>query len=934
MMTLRNGIRAYLRILLLSTPTISGLAQTWPICADGLTPDSAWHWGTLDNGLRYVIRKNTQPAGHISFRFAVQVGFAHETKAERGYAHFVEHMAFNGTKHFPGESLVMELRKHGLEIGPEVNAFTLLSHTIYNLDAPSTTPADLERWFTVLRDFADGMKFDKKQVQRERGVIASETRDRQSPGSRAEIARRRFLYPLSALSNPPDGDPEHTDAKSLRQFYAKWYRPERMILVVVGDAEVAQLETLVRRHFATLHASTTQAPRFNAGFIGNPVSYTSTVVHDPKVNGLKVEITSVLPYEAADSLAERRCWLARNHLIYMLNVRLGEVLRNKPGRLLQLGVLSSISTPYSIETVISFEAPSAEWKLGMITLGQELQRSFEYTFTGDEIREARTVMLTAYEQQVKTSSTSKSPDLAGNVMQQILWGFVSTSPEDQLRLTREWLPQIDALEINRAWRSLWQAQRALMFAYGFFPAPDGPALLDDAFTESQRRPITPPTVKREPSFAYTDFGPPGKIARREYVPELDMHLVEFENGVRANLKRTTFAAATVHLNAHLGRGMLTEPAGQPGLGALATGTFLNGALGRHQPEELRRIMAASVLSMSFSSQENCFAFNGETTTASLEKLLCLMGAYLVDPGWNQEAIAMASTQMSNYYHDLNYTPEGVIGLNVFRTLSDNDARYSIPTADQVKTRTVDELKQWLTPQLRSAPLEIGLVGDFDPEQAVDLLSRTLGALPTRVSTAEEVRPVTLAKRGTPHQYSFQGEANRAGIEAVWPLDNSASIRVTRQAEMLCAVFGERLRQRVREDLGAAYAPAVSFWKSEASPQSGYVTAYLTVKPNEVQRLTKLLIEIADTLSREGATADEFTQAREPILARSLADQKGNAYWVSHVIAKVQSLPEVRQWPLTRISDFQTMTLTDLNNLAREVLPGPHAIIFSAQPQLK
>ena len=175
-----------LAFVAMPAPLVAENSSPWPYTADGLTPANEWVYGRLDNGLRYVVRKNALPAGHVSLRFCVQVGTAHETTTERGLAHFVEHMAFNGTTHFPRETLVQELRKHGVDIGPELSAFTFLTHTIYNLDAPSTAPEALDRWFTVLRDFADGMQFDPKEVKRERGVIASELRDHESPDWRAD----------------------------------------------------------------------------------------------------------------------------------------------------------------------------------------------------------------------------------------------------------------------------------------------------------------------------------------------------------------------------------------------------------------------------------------------------------------------------------------------------------------------------------------------------------------------------------------------------------------------------------------------------------------------------------------------------------------------------------------------------------------------------
>jgi len=929
---------AFLRLLLLLTvaPCLwaEPAGQAWPVTAEGLSPDPAWVWGRLDNGLRYVVRRNSLPAGHISFRFCVEVGFAHETKAERGLAHFVEHMAFNGTRHFPGESLIGELQKHGVNIGPELSAFTFLTHTLYYLDAPVSAPDDLERWFTVIRDFADGLRFEAKQVKRERGVIASEARDRQSPATRADAARRRFLYPAANLGNPTDANVDKVDRNDLRNFYDKWYRPERMILAVVGDVEPAQLEALVQRHFASLQARAFPAPKFDPGFVDNPAETTADHLHDPKVNGIGIEVVSVLPNNRPDNLVERRRWLASGMLIYLLNVRLQQIARNQPARVQHLAAQTSSPTPYGIETSVLFSGPSLEWQFGVTTIDQELRRSFEYTFTADEVREARAVVLTGHEQAVKSSATRHSSGLAADVMQQALWHAVVVAPADNLRLAREWLPQIDALEMNRAWRSLWQNRRSRIFSSGFHPAINGTTMLQAAFNESLRRPVAPPEVRPELPFAYTALGPPGRVRRRDYLPELDIHILEFENGVRANLKRTTFEAARVRLAAQLGRGMLTEPEGQAGLGMLTAGTFLNGALGRHKPEELRRLMSTAMIELAFNISEDHFGFAGGATPDSLEQLLQLISAYITDPGWDREAAVLASARLDTYLKDQNYTPEGVIGQHLFRILSDDDARYTSPKPERLKTRSMEEMRQWLDARLRTDPLEIGLVGDFDPEEAVAILSRTVGTLPARNPQEAAVRPVTLIKTARPQLFTYQGEANRAGIEIVWPLERCDDIRVSRQIEVLDAILAGRLRQKVREDLGAAYTPEVSHWKSEVNRDAGYLMAYITVKPKDTARLTKLIVELGDTLARKGATAAEFAQARQPILTRTVANQKDNDYWVNNIIARIQGQPEVRQWPLTRVRDLEDITVTEINALARSILPSSRAMVFSATPERK
>ncbi|HTO02209.1 MAG TPA: insulinase family protein, partial [Opitutus sp.] len=179
------------------------------------------------------------------------------------------------------------------------------------------------------------------------------------------------------------------------------------------------------------------------------------------------------------------------------------------------------------------------------------------------------------------------------------------------------------------------------------------------------------------------------------------------------------------------------------------------------------------------------------------------------------------------------------------------------------------------------------------------------------------------------RFNFQGEAKRTGLQILWPLEGCSDARRSRQAEVMNSILNSRLYEKVREDLGAAYSPSVTFWKSDVDPNDGYLIAYISVKPRQAKRITELMLEIADSFSREGATADEFERAIAPILARAATEQKENGYWLWHVIPRAQTHPEVLQWPLTRLRDLEAMTVNDINALATSVLPATRAIKFSA-----
>lgn len=908
-------------------------SPTWPPVADDLPADDGWHFGRLDNGLRYALRKNSLPANHVSLRLTVEVGFAHESPAEAGLSHFVEHMVFNGTRRYPGNSLVAEMQRHGVAIGPELSAFTFLTHTLYLLEGPGTAPADLNRWFGVLREFADGATFEAREVRQERKVIASELRDRESVGTRAEAARRQFLHPASPLGRLSHGAVEKVDRHALRKFYDTWYRPERMLLVAVGDLDVAELEAAVQREFQSLRARA-PAPEPTWGRIGNPDNGRFLAKHDPLSGTVFIEVNSILPAERGDSAAQRRLWMTRQLAITVLNQRFRALIRQQQGRVMDASARSLLPTPFSLETSVGVQTPADHWREGLQLLEQELRRSLEFTFTSAEIAEAKQAFLTHYEQALATTANKTSSDRASDAAGVLLWGMVPISPETELALACDHLARLDALTIAQAWRGLWQPRRASVFAYGYLPYYGATELVATAYEASAATPIEGPKSEELTAFAYDDFGPPGEIVERAHDDAIDVHLVRFANGVRLNLKRTTFEQGTARFVVRLGEGMLTEPADKPGLGNLVSAAFIGGGLGRHKPHELARLISSKTVQLQFTAEEDAFAFRGQSSTRDLDHALTAIAAFMTDAGWDADAFAQTSAAFARHSQGQNYSPEGVLGLHVYRVLAGDDSRYALARDDELRACRLEDARDWLTPQLKAGQLEVGLIGDFDPEETIAAVARTLGALPARsLHPLDGTRPVRLQKTLEPQRREFPvfGEPTRGGVQIVWPLSRCGDVAISRRLEVLSAILQDRLRLKIREEMGAAYVPVVSFWRSDASPDDGYFAAYLSAKPKEIPKLTRQLRKLAHHLALHGATADELAQARAPLLARSIADRDSNDYWTRHIIGRAQTRPEVRTWPLTRENDLRTMTLADVNALARQVLQEDTAIVFTAQP---
>lgn len=910
---------------------LAGADVPWPVTAEGLGPDPRWHWGRLDNGLRYVVRSNANPAGRVSYRFVVEVGGAHEHKEEAGFAHFVEHMAFNGTRHFKGETLAQELARRGIAFGPESTAFTFLSHTIYQFDTPGNTPAEIEWVLMVLRDFADGMLFEPQQVRRERGVIASEVRDRKTTETRYDQARRAELYPRSPLRSAIGVVPDAVTPAALKAFYDKWYRADRMILAVVGDADVATLEAAVRKQFTSMRAPVSPAPPFDPGPIENPPIGTTNIIHDPQASGLSLEIVSLTPLDRADSREERRRMIAGAIATFTLSQRIADIVRKSPGALSGGGARVYAPTPFGFEASVTILSPTHEWALAVEVLDSELRRSFQFTFHREEISLAKARFLKDTESADVYSSTAKSPDLAGWVMQQALWRMVSLSTGDELEFIRATLAEIDARAVNAAWRTFWQERRARIVGYGFFPDPNRNKLVDLLFAVKSQVPVTIPPAPAPVAFPYTDFGPPGVVRGRKHVAAVDIDMLEFENGVRANLKRTGFVAGHVDVCVRIGAGLLNEPPVAPGLGRIAANSLLNGGLGRIPQEELIRLFSTDPIHLNFFAGESGFLFSGRAPAHLVERMLQLICAYLTDPAWSRDAFTAAGFAMMSDFNEQLKTAEGVMQLNSYYLATHRDPRYRAVAPDELARLGLSDVKHWLNPILLGAPMEVGVVGDFPQDEIEGILARTLGALPARDPDPPRVYPARFRTEPGAHKLRVGAKTARTAIQIMWPAPRGGVVKRSRQLEVVSQVVEDRIVRRVREDLGAAYSPVVDYWKSDTPDEEGYLVAYVTTAPRSANRVSRLILAEVDKLVRQGATEDEFRQAITPILERTREQVHNNSYWLWRITPYAQSRPEVLEWPLTRTSDFENTTRDDINALIRELLPSAKTIRFTAAP---
>ncbi len=938
MKLLRSARPAALFIALLLAP-LAVLAADFPQQTSDLPADPAIKWGKLDNGLRYALLHNTEPKGRVSARLVVKVGSVYENENQRGIAHFLEHMAFNGSKHFPAANVVEFFQKLGMDFGGDTNASTGFDRTVYQLELPDTKPETLREALTFFADVAGGLTLDPKEIDKERGIIFSEKRARDSVGLRTSLAELEFLIPDTRFPQRlPIGTDEvisSADHARFQEFYDTWYRPERMVLVLAGDIEPSAVEPLVRELFAPLAARAAAPLEPRLGSVTAPLAVEASLHTEMEAGATNVALETITPYAfEADTAANRLKYLPRGLALSMLNRRLS-ILSKKEGAPFVSGIVGVTEQFDTFRNAsIEINCRPNQWAAALAVAEQELRRALEHGFQPEELAEAVAEMRNNLEQAVRTAATRHSDSLADGIAGDVIDNSVTTHPTVEQALYLPALqaitPEICATALRATWK---EAPGRKIFVAGNVAIPDAAKTIADTYLASTKVAVAAPPKTMQADFAYTDFGPAGTVAEKKVVEDLGATLIRFQNGVRLNLKPTDFEAGRIRVSVRLGGGTLTVPAGQPGLPLLANVAFTAGGLGKHSVDDLQRLLAGKTVGLGFGAQSDAFSFSGGTNRDDLLLQLQLICAFITDPGYRPESIRQVHKSAEQLYLRLAHTADGPMQLEVARLLANGDTRFGLPAQDVMLSRTLDELKAWLTPQFTHGPIEIAIVGDFAPDATIAAVAKTFGALPVRDAKPAYTEQRKVSGPSTPlaKQYSVESEIPKALVRLYWPATDARDIKLTRRLRLLSDVFSDRLRVEIREKLGGTYSPNAGADLSDTYPGYGWLVADATVAPDQARPIADAIKAVAASLHDKGVTDEELVRAKQPILTSLRESARTNPYWLGSVLAAAQEFPERLDWSRSRYTDNEGVTINELSALAKQYLDPARASEFIVVP---
>jgi zinc protease len=872
-------------------------------------------------------------------QFRVDDGSIAESDGERGYAHIIEHMAFNGSTHVPEGEMIHLLERQGLAFGADTNASTNYDVTLYRLDLPRNDPALLNTALMLMRETASELLLDPAALEREKGVVQSERRVRDNYALRSYLDSIAFAYPgarfVDRLPVGTEASIQGATADGLRAFYRRVYRPENTALVVVGDFDPAAVEAAIKQHFADWQPAPLQR-KAEPGPIPFKRGGKTDVYVDPALSE-RVVVSRAAPWiEHEDTLAWRQANLRRQIGYAIVNRRFQRIARadNPPFRGAGFGTAEVFHAARATQLIV--DTADGEWQKGLAAAQAEYRRALQFGFTQAEVDEQVANLRSSLENAARGASTRPNAAFVGAAISLIADRQIPTTPESALQRFRDHVAEITPASVLAAMHEeLVPLDKPLIRFEGRRAPEGGPKALRKAWKRGQRTPLGALAGASVAQWAYTDFGPPGTVISDTTEPQLGVRELVFSNGVKLNLKKTALQQDSIQLELNIDGGQMLNTREHP-LATAMDDVLPVGGLGKHSLDDLQSILAGRAVAFRFNAGGDTFVLGASTTPRDLEMQLQLFAAAVTDPGYRPQGEVQYHRNIRNFFARLNATPDDALSNAVGGIESDNDPRFTLQPMDAYLALTFAKLKTDISDRLAHGAMELSLVGDFDEQQAVDLVARTLGALPAREA---QFLPYTESRRRgfaadrSVHVVRHDGPADQAIVRMTWPTRDDSDFTEELKLELLERVMRLALTQKLREDLGQTYSPAVNASESEVYTGYGTFTIAAQVDARHVEAAREAMLETVRALIASPASDDQMLRARQPMYEAYDNALKSNRGYLN-LVEEAQRQPQRIGRFLSGRRILGTLTPADLQAVAARYLQPDQRVEIDVLPREK
>ncbi|MBC7669146.1 MAG: insulinase family protein [Gemmatimonadaceae bacterium] len=923
-----------------TAPTLASVKPgQWPQAVSDVAPDPRIRFGVLSNGMRYAIQKNATPPGQAALRLWFDAGSIDETDEQQGLAHFLEHMAFNGSKNVPEGDMVKILERHGLSFGADTNAQTGIGETSYQLDLPKTDDDTVDSAMMLLREAAGALTIAPDAVDRERGVVLSEERTRDSPSYR--VFTNGFSFQMEGQRPPlrlPIGKTEilrAAPAQRIRDFYEAWYRPENAVVVAVGDFDVDAMEAKIKARFGDW---TPQGPAGVRPDVG-PVAkrgLTAKVLVEPGA-ALSVQLAWINPpaleletrAKDADELVKALGFAA-------LNRRLQDLSRNDAPPFIVGVAMQNDQYQAAQVTSLAATAQPGRWKEALAALDQEQRRVVKYGVRQDELDREIAAMRAGFVAAAAGQATQRTTALAGAIVNSLGDKEIPTSPSQNLVVFEEATKGLTADKVSAKLKAAFTGSGPLITIPTPTAIDGGEGTVTAAYADSQTSAVAAPAAPSNTVWPYASFGAVGKVAEQKDVTDLDTVFVRFANGVRLTVKPTKFRDDQILVKARIGHGLLDLPTTvQSPL--WAGSAYIEGGLKQISAQDMDRVLNGKVWNAGLGVEDDAFSLSGRTRPEDLDTELQVLAAYAIDGGWRPEAFTRMKTYYGTIHDQMEGTAGGVMGRDLGGLLRGGDRRWTFPSRAEIAGSAIDQLKTAIAGPLTTDAIEVVIVGDITVDKAVAAVAQTFGALPARTDTqaaATADQSPFPAPSATPIVRTHKGRADQAQLFMAWKTDDLfANLQRARNTQLLAQVMQLRLTDELREKQGATYSPSASATASVVFDHWGYLAVSVEVPPEKIDGVIASIHQIAADLRDKAVSDDELDRAKKPRIDQIEKARETNEYWLG-VLSGAQADPRLLDSTRSVISGLQRVSVADVQKAAKDFLGDDKSWTMVVKPEGK
>ena len=936
----QNDMKRIIYSLLTFIIVVSASAQEMQMPLVPLDP--AVRRGTLSNGLTYYIRHNEWPEKRADFYIAQRVGSMQEEENQRGLAHFLEHMCFNGTTHFPGDALKQYLERIGVKFGENLNAYTSFDETVYNVNNVNVEmPGALDSCLLILHDWSHDLLLEDKEIDKERGVINEEWRMRRSAMMRMQEAAFHELYRGSKYADRmPIGTMDivmNFPYEDLRAYYRRWYRPDLQAIVIVGDVDVDQMEQKIKTVFADIPAPSPEAPEREYFPVEDNVEPLVSVQKDkeqPASYAMLFFKTEPLARQMRGTMAGLLTDYVMEAISSMMAERIQDIVRQADAPF--LNAYLSYGEYLVAKTKDAYDATvimkDGRYLEGIAAMYRELLRASRFGFTEGEYDRFKQEYLSqldaAYERRNKIENTSYVQEY----VRHFLDGEPAPGIEYEHETMKKLVPQLPLQMINQTIAQLPPTNRAIAL---FLPDKEGveypteeqimKALkaVDEEKIEGLKEEVNTDPLVPELSSTVT--------VKKESADVYGSQLITLSNGIRVHVLKTDYAPNQISMKASSWGGSSLYPDDEYLLVDNAPMVSLGG-WGSFTASQLQKRLAGIQASVNPTLFDRTEGLSGSCVKKDLETMMQLTYLCFTAPHRDDETYQSTLARLKDQLKNMDMNPQTALQDSIASVVYGNDVRHKRMRMEDVDKldydRILDIYKQRFA---NAADFEFYFVGDVDVDTLRPMLCKYLGALPTQKGH-EKYRNISSRMRRGQYTCLFEKEQDTPNslILFLYHQKMKDNLRTSIQLSMLEQAMQMLYTETVREDEGGAYSVGVSASLRDYPEQQGIMQIVLPTAPDKRDRMMEVIEQGIKRICDEGPSEDNLQKIRQYMLRSHSEDLKKNDYWMNELQARTR-YGEDNVTSYER--EVERVTIADLQKLARRIFSsGNKLVVGMTSPQ--